>query len=399
MSAGDLASQDLSLRLGTEERDDLEFKANGDDRSLLRKAICALANDLPGKGGGHLLVGVDKHGRPTGITVDDTLLLTVVNLRDEGKVLPRPVLHVEKALYAGAHVVDVGVEASPSPPVALDGVVWVRVGPSTRRAHREEELRLSERRRSVDLPFDQRPVLGASITDLDLELFRSTYLTTAVSADVLAENDRPTEQHLSSLRLAEPDHHVPTALGLLTIGFDPSAWIPGAYVQFVRYEGDELSSSVLDHEEVRGNVLGQLDILGRLLPANIRTAVRDVGGLRQADAPDYPLVALRELILNAMMHRSYESSNAPVLIRWFADRVEVTSPGGPYGAVTKENFTTRNDYRNPGLAAAMKQLGYVNRFGRGIGLAQRLLERNGNPRAEFEVEDTYWGVTVRTGAS
>ncbi|MGH8904401.1 MAG: ATP-binding protein, partial [Egibacteraceae bacterium] len=60
---------------------------------------------------------------------------------------------------------------------------------------------------------------------------------------------------------------------------------------------------------------------------------------------------------------------------------------------------TRNDYRNPGLAAAMKQLGYVNRFGRGIGLAQRLLERNGNPRAEFEVEDTYWGVTVRTGAS
>ncbi len=164
MSAGDLANQDLSLRLGTEERDDLEFKANGDDRNLLRKAICSLANDLPGKGGGHVLVGVDKQGRPAGITVDDALLLTVVNIRDKGKM---------------------------------------RVGPSTRRAHREEELRLAERRRAADLPFDQRPVLGATITDLDLR---------AVPVDLpdrrrqrgCARRERPTEQHLSSCASSSP---------------------------------------------------------------------------------------------------------------------------------------------------------------------------------------------------
>ncbi|MGH8931077.1 MAG: ATP-binding protein [Egibacteraceae bacterium] len=272
----------------------------------------------------------------------------------------------------------------------------MRVGPSSRRASREEELWLAEQRRAGDLPFDQRPIVGSSITDLDLELFRSTYLTSAVSAEVLAENDRPTEQHLSSLRLVTPDTHVPTALGLLTIGFDPSSWIPGAYLQFVRYEGEDPSSPVLDHEEAGDNLIGQLDILGRLLPANIRTSIRDIGGLRQTDAPDYPLAALRELVINAVVHRTYEASNAPARILWFEDRVEITSPGGPYGSVTRENFTIRNDYRNPALAATMKQLGYVNRFGRGIGLVKTELRRNGNPSVEFAIEDTYWGVTVRS---
>ncbi|MGH8931078.1 MAG: AlbA family DNA-binding domain-containing protein [Egibacteraceae bacterium] len=117
-------SRDLAARLGQEERDDLEFKANGDDRDLLRRAVCALANDLPRKGGGDLLVGVDKYGHATGLTVDDNLLLKIVNIRDEGKVLPRPVLTVEKGVYAGKDCVHVHVTASAFPPVALDGTVW-----------------------------------------------------------------------------------------------------------------------------------------------------------------------------------------------------------------------------------------------------------------------------------
>ncbi len=161
------------------------------------------------------------------------------------------------------------------------------------RATPDEERRLAERRRSRDLPFDQRPVLGSTIADLDLELFRSTYLPVAVGAEVLAENDRSIEQYLASLRLFDLDSTAPTALGLLVVGFDPSAWIPGAYVQFVRYEGCDSSSNVLDHEELRGNVIGQLDALGRLIPANIRTAIKSTGDLRQQDVPDYPLVVRR----------------------------------------------------------------------------------------------------------
>ena len=290
------------------------------------------------------------------------------------------------------------VEPARMRPVRLDGVVYVRVGPSTRRASREEEIVLTERSRAGDVLFDQHPVGGTSIDDLDVELFRSTYLPSAIDPDVLAENDRVLDQQLSSLGMLDPESAEVRVLGLLVVGFDPTGFVPGAYVQFVRYQGSDEASHVMDQEELRGNLIGQLDVLGRLLSSNIRTSVIDVGGLRQENRPDYPTAALRELVLNALTHRDYEHFNAPIRLAWFEDRIEVSSPGGPYGVVTKETFAERNDYRNPSLAAAMKNLGYVNRFGRGITLVKGLLEANGNPPAEYQVEDNYWSVPVRRGS-
>src|SRR5438445_13879657 len=74
----------------------------------------------------------------------------------------------------------------------------------------------------------------------------------------------------------------------------------------------------------------------------------------------YPRVALQQLTRNAVMHRAYEGSNAPVRVSWFDDRIEISNPGGPYGAVTTENFGWPGvtDYRNPHLAEAMKVLGF-----------------------------------------
>ncbi len=386
---------DLADELGREERDDVEWKRDGHDRDLLRKAVCALANDLPEHSCGHLLVGVRNDGTTAGLTVDDALILQVTNIRDEARILPRPVMTVGKATFAGGECVHVRVEAARMRPVRFDGVVWVRVGTSTRRATREEEIILAERSRAGDVTFDQRPLAGTKVADLDLELFRSTYLPAAVDADVLAQNDRSVAQQLASLGLLEPTSGETRVLGILVVGFDASAAVPGAYVQFVRYEGIDQASNVVDQEELRGNLIGILDTLGRILTANIRTAVRELGGLRHEDRADYPLNALRELILNALTHRDYEHFNAPVRVLWFDDRIEITSPGGPYGVVTKDTFEQRNDYRNPALAAAMKTLGYVNRFGRGITLVRIALEQNSNPPAEFQVEDTYWSVTVR----
>ena len=90
------------------------------------------------------------------------------------------------------------------------------------------------------------------------------------------------------------------------------------------------------------------------------------------------------------MHRNYESTTAPVRIYWYSDRIEIHNPGGPFGQVTKANFGQPGitDYRNPYLAEAMKVLGYVQRFGVGIQIARRELEKNGNPPPEFKIEDT-----------
>ena len=120
--------------------------------------------------------------------------------------------------------------------------------------------------------------------------------------------------------------------------------------------------------------------------------------MRQEPRPEYPIAALREAVVNAVVHRNYESSNAPTKILWFDDRIEISSPGGPFGAVDATNYEHRNDYRNPVLAAALKHLGYVNRFGRGVSLIRQSLATNGNPPAEFDIDRSWWSVTLRSAA-
>lgn len=387
-------SEDLAVTLGTEETPCLEFKQSADSKAV-RQAICAFANDLPNLGGGDLLIGVsDKGVALDNVDSSDGMLLALTDNRDNGKIIDRPCLVVRRAFFQGKPIVHIRVEASSTPPVRLDGTVWVRPGPTTRRATRDDERVLSERRRFRDGPFDSRPYLGATVEDIDIRRFRSDVLPAFVSPEVLEENERPIELQLASIKIASPDR-VPTNMGLLLIGLNPTGFIPGAYIQFVRYSGLGVDGSVIDAQELRGNVLDSVDRLQSMLLGHLHTSIEATSAFVERDRPDYPIEALREACMNAIIHRNYESSHAPVRIAWFEDRIEITNPGGPYGAVRSDNFDRRNDYRNPSLAGAMKELGFVNRFGRGIGRMQKVLSTNGNPPAEFDVDDSSWMVLMR----
>lgn len=100
--------------------------------------------------------------------------------------------------------------------------------------------------------------------------------------------------------------------------------------------------------------------------------------------------------MNSVMHRSYEGSNAPTKFYEYSDRIEIDNPGNLYGKARVENFPNENDYRNPVVAEAMKTLGYVNKFGRGINMVQDVLTENGNTEAHFVLDDiTTFKVVVR----
>ena len=387
--------RDLASELGTVKTCTLEFKGEA-QLDAIRKVICAMANDLTKSGGGDVLVGVRDDGSvDVDLDTSDDALLKLTDLRDDGKILDRPSFTVERASFNGLPVIHIHVEASPAPPVRLNGVAWVRPGPSTRKATADDERVLTERRRHKALPFDSHAWPGSGVSDLELQLFRGTYLRSAVSEEVLEENHRPEHQQLASLRLLDPDTGYATVLGLLLLGLDPTNFLPGAYTQFVRYEGADMDSAVVDDQELRANVVDTAERLEALLRGHVHTRLVEISGFREEARPDYPLAALREVVMNALMHRNYESSNAPTRILWFADRVEVTNPGGPYGQVREDNYDTVNDYRNPSLAGAMKNLGYVNRFGRGISRIRAALERNGNPPPEFDIRESHWSVVLR----
>lgn len=265
-------------------------------------------------------------------------------------------------------------------------MTWIRVGPRRGIANADEERRLSERRRASDLPFDGRPLPSAVLSDLDLDWFRREYLPSVVAPEVLQENGRTLQEQLESLRFTSDG--VPTATGVLLAAFDPTRFLPGAYIQFLRLEGSSLADAVIDEERLAGPLVQLLRDAERLLTLNVRTAVDITASSTEQRRADYPLVALQQLVRNALLHRDYETSNAPVRISWFDDRIEIQSPGGPYGRVSIETFGRPgvNDYRNPFVAEAMKASGFVQRFGIGIETARRALEQNGNPPLQLEID-------------
>ncbi len=105
---------------------------------------------------------------------------------------------------------------------------------------------------------------------------------------------------------------------------------------------------------------------------------------REKTIINYPNNALRELMMNACMHRDYQA-NMPIRIYQFDDYIEIMNAGGLYGEARPENFPMVNDYRNPIVAEAMKEMKYVNMFNQGVKRVQDMLRENGNKEAEFDV--------------
>ena len=363
----------------------------------IREAICAFANDLPSSGlPGVIAVGLNDDGEPVGLNVDDQLLLSLAHMRDDGKIVPFPEIEVRAVDVAGRRVAVVVVQPSLNPPLACDGRIRIRVGPRRAIATPNEEQRLVERRRFANLPFDSRPVRSATIDDLDLEFVRRELLPQVIDSGVLAENHRPLEQQVAALHLADPSG-VPTATGLLLCGISPPDHVPGAYLQFLRFDGNDLSGPVKSTHRLVGPMPQIMREVDEILRANVETVVRFAGEEREVVRPTVPFEALQQLVRNALIHRNYEGTNAPVRVSWFDDRVEIQSPGGPFGQVTVESFGQPGltDYRNPSLAGMLGQLGYVQRFGAGIPIAQAALSKNGNPPAEFIVNPTNVAAIVR----
>lgn len=372
------------------ESDRVERKRSltGDTRSKVAQAICAFANDLPANHKpGVIVIGLEDDATPSGIPVTDELLLNLSSIRDDGKILPLPTVAVSKVNVIGTEVAVVIVQPSKDTPVRYDGRVWIRVGPRRAVASRDEERILTEKRQAGDLAFDQRALVGATLTDLDLDFFRGSYLPSAVNPEVLAENARPLQHQLAALHLLTASGEC-NAAAVLLLGKDPRVWIPSAYIQFVRFDGVDLTAPIINQKELTGRLDAQLRQAEEVAALNIRTATKIEGEVTERRQPDYPLSALQQLLRNAVMHRSYEV-HSPIHWYWFDDRIEIHSPGGLYGRVTPENFGRSpgaTDYRNQVIAEGLKVTGFVQRFGMGIPLARQRCLDNGNPEPEFEFQ-------------
>lgn len=383
-----ISKKELQRLLNDIESDRVERTISTDKMDKFGEAICSFSNDLPDhQRPGYLILGADdKTGHVVPIKITDSLLKNVASIRTEGNIQPQPSMTVEKVDLDEGPVVVVEVQPAHFPPVKYKGKICVRVGPRRGVANEDDERKLYEKRASHVLTFDAMPCMGSTIDDLDIRLFRQIYLPKAYPEDVLENDKRDVKYQLQSLGFYDMKHDCPTYAGILMFGNHVERRLPGAYVQYVRFAGSGRGADIASDYKFAGNlmvVLNQLDTFVSTTIAKRRPV--PVSALREENVIDYPAWAIRELLMNAVCHRDYEG-NGPIQFYQYDDRIEILNPGGLYGKANPRNFPWVNDYRNGVIAEAMKVIGFVNRFSRGVQRVQEELKANGNDEAVFDLD-------------
>ena len=381
-----ITKPELQELLQTTETYRVERTASTNDMDKFQEAICAFANDLPNsRKKGYLILGAYDNGTLSGLKVDDALLKKIAAIRSDGNILPLPVMSVERFEFPEGDLLVAEVSPSLLPPVRYRGRTFVRIGPRRDIATEAEERILLERRTSYMATFDAMPCLGATINDIDTHYIKQEYLPQVIDAEVLSGDQRDIKEQLAAIHLYDLTHDCPTNAAIILFGKNPRYFFPGFYIQYVRFAGKAIGGAVLNEKRFQGP-------LYRLLPememfvsnAIITQRPVSVSLFREKTVINYPNNALRELLMNACMHRDYQA-NMPVRLYQFEDHIEIMNAGGLYGEARPENFPTVNDYRNPIVAEAMKEMKYVNMFNQGIRRVQEMLKENDNEEAEFDV--------------
>ena len=165
----------------------------------------------------------------------------------------------------------------------------------------------------------------------------------------------------------------PSAAGLLGGGRSEADLLPYPYVAFWRVDGLTLADPVIDRKEISGSLPAVLQRLDEIASANVPVSTSLLSGAVERSLSDYPLEALRQLLRNAVLHRDYETSTAPIQWFWFADRIEL---------------------HNPRVLASK-----AHRHGVGLTRAESACAQNGNPPLELLLQPKHFAVILRARRS
>ncbi len=227
---------------------------------------------------------------------------------------------------------------------------YIRAGDSERRLTPYEVDRIVENKGQPS--WDREPVPDASLEDLDEKTLSHYTEKQQAAREKTFADGMPTA--LRRLQVLRDDN--PTLASLLTMGDYPQQFYPRLAVTFALYPGTGKGDvtegfRLLDSARITGPIPEMVEEGVRLVEKNMRTAGL-IEGVFRKDVPDYPPVAIREALVNALMHRDYSPTalGTPVQIDMYADRLQISNPGGLFGGVTAENLG------QPGVSTSRNQL-------------------------------------------
>jgi ATP-dependent DNA helicase RecG len=385
---GPLARDELAALIAGGEDSFTEFKRPEVSNRDLAKELCALSNAA----GGRVLIGVDDDGSIVG--ADGWHEERVMDLART--LLDPPIIPGYQRIVweQDTHIVVVGAEQGVEKPYGVGGGegkrYFVRVGSTSREASREELIRLTQASGAV--AGDLRPVIGATVADLDEDLVGARFAgRRTIRWDTLDGAER--RDVLINAEILHPETKGPTVAGLLCYGRTPQERLPYAAVSCVSYRGTAPERELLDQAEAGGRIEEQVAATVAFIERNLRDP-SNISNLVREHAPRPSRASLRELIANAIAHRHYGIAG-PIQVRVYSDRVEALSPGGlPNGVTPAAMRVGVSVRRNQFLVQHLESLGLVDAVGRGVVLLVEEAAAIGLPEPKIETPEGFVVVTL-----
>jgi ATP-dependent DNA helicase RecG len=396
------------------EQTRVEFKKSwnpGPTAAQIVKTLCAFANDFQNINGGYVVLGIEEeNGRailpPAGLDPAQ-----IEQIQQEIRVKCKTRIDPEYQPLMSPEIVDgrpllvlwaPGSDTRPhraavSDEKSAERAYYVRLGAETVKAEGEQLTALMQM--TAKVPFDDRKATAFALTDIRSTLVRE-FLHDVGSA--LVDETEDVEIY-RRMRLTAPmnGHEAPRNVALLFFSEDPERAFPGARIEVAQF-ADDVGGDVIEEKVFRGPLAHQLrrciDYLRNFTTAHVQK-LDD-----RADASgwiSYPLPALEEVLVNAVYHRSYESTPEPTKVYLYPDRIEITSYPGPVPGLTREHFRPGAKIppvpaRNRRIGEMLKELRLAEQRGTGVPKVHRAMRENGSPQPQFSFDEarTYFQVTL-----
>ncbi len=303
------------------ESETVEFKGSRSNIEALSRAVCGMLNQQ----GGFLLWGVNDKGQPSGV-IEAEQKAEELTCRLMANIKPRPLFSVSvQEATKGVYVIVVRIPPGFDKPYSFNRQIWVRIGSATIRAGEKHSANIVEEGALEFEPWERETMPGFGIEDCDInEMSKAREEIAAVGrfgADVPADNEILLE------RLALRRNGVLTNAAVVLFASRPRVWSPNIFIRIVSYAsgkaGPIANDIILDGPAV--HILHEA--IGIIQQRTGFSSRFKKNQLEREDRPAYPLYALRESLVNAIAHRSYDAVGGSIRIEIYPDRLVVTNPG------------------------------------------------------------------------
>jgi ATP-dependent DNA helicase RecG len=357
------------------ENSGVEFKRDDVQNHDLAKELVAFAN----LDGGIVLLGVEDDGGISGITRTKLEEWVMTACRDKIRPGLIPFYEQVKEVAPGKDVAIVRVSRGFDVHTLWHNnknAYYIRVGSQSREPTPEELGRLFQQRGTFRAEL--RPVSGATLADLDMRRLTSYFTDVREQGAPDANNDSAWKSLLFNTEIMVEDGI--TVSGILLFGRTPNRFLPQAGIDAAAYQGVDKDYAAIERSALRGPMTPLLSKAGEIVEAGLveqalafiqrNTAVSgrlENGGARRENLSDYPREAVREAIVNALVHRDYLLSGTDIELAIYEDRLEVTSPGRlPNGITPARMLTGCRAARNQLIKDVMRDYRYLEHSGMGI---------------------------------